>query len=339
MLWIGKKTSADPARRVVRRQGTGSLAGVVLMALSLVGAAAATAGDLRILAPSAPGSGWDLLAQALKQELGDERGDDLVEVVNVPGGNGAAGLAQFAGNLSGSVLLMSGLTMLDAALLGRSPVEIGRLTPIARLTSDPFVIALPAASPLKDIADVRTALIDDPGKIVWGGGPAGGIEHVATILFAQALEIDAARLSYVPFLSSQDAAGAASEGRVSAVIMTASDAAAEIKARRLRPIAISSRTRVDLIPAPTLVESGIPLDFTNWRGIMARADISPGERASLVARVNRVAASPGWRDLLAQRGWQDTFLAGETFGAFFRDQQRIVADALKTAGLPKKAQP
>lgn len=303
------------------------------------GASPSAAGDLRILAPSAPGGGWDVLAQALRTELSDERGDDVVEVINVPGGNGTAGLAQFVGDLSGSSLLMSGFSMFDAALLARTPVEIGRLTPIARLTTDPFVVCLPVGSRIRDMVELRAAFLADPGKIVWGGGPAGGIEHVATILLAEASEVDAARLSYVPFLTSADAAGAAAEGRVTALMMLSTEAAAEIKAGRLRAVGVASPSRVESVDAPTLAEIGISLELANWRGILGRPDMPPAERAGVIAKVTRVVESAGWRDLLARRGWRDAYLPGDAFGLFLQDQQGRIAGALRSAGLPKRAQP
>lgn len=304
-------------------------------AACLLVAGAAGAAELRITAPSAPGSASDQLARALKTALSDERGEPVVEVTNVPGAGGTVGLAQFLSERSEGALLVTGLTMVDATFLHRSPTPLGRLTPIARLSAEPFAVAVPTASALRSMADLTAAFTADPARITWAGGRAGSIEHVATVLLAGALGIDAGRLSYVHFLNGAEAAATLPDSPMAAAMLPLGDVAPEVKAGRLRILALSSPGRVEAVDAPSLAELGIRLELSNWRGVVARPGIRPDERERLVATIDRLAASPAWKEMLGRRGWQDGYLAPEAFGVFIANEQTRVKSALKTLGLLK----
>ncbi|WP_375460742.1 Bug family tripartite tricarboxylate transporter substrate binding protein [uncultured Enterovirga sp.] len=304
--------------------------------LCLVVATTAWAGDLRIVAPAAPGSSWDQLAQALKAALADERAVSKVEVVNVPGSGGTVGLAHFVADPSDDALLVTGLTMLDATFVHRSTVGLDQLTPIARLSAEYFALAVPAASPFRDLHELRAAAVADPGKVTWAGGPSAGIDHVAALLLARAIDSDSSRVVYVPFLTSAEAALAAAEGRVSAVFVSSGELAAEVKAGRIRLLGVASPSRIDTVDAPTFAESGITLDLANWRGVMARPGMPPDRRALLEGRVAGLAASAGWRELLQRKGWQNAYLPSEEFGRFLAAELERVKTALKEVGLIKR---
>jgi putative tricarboxylic transport membrane protein len=299
-------------------------------------AGAAPAGELRILAPSAPGSASDQLAQALKMALSDERGESPVQVTNVPGAGGTVGLAQFLAERREDALLVTGLTMVDAAFIHRAPVAVDQLTPIARLSAEPFTIVVPVASPLRSLDDLRSTLAGDPSRIAWAGGPVGGIEHVATILLTGALGLEAGRINYVPFLTVADAAASLGDGQMSVAVLPAGDISAELKAGRLRILAVSSAARAEAIDAPSLFELGIPFELSNWRGLLARPGLGQNERERLAGKIARLAASRAWQEMLERRGWREAYLGPEAFGAFIRREQARVKDALKAGGLLKR---
>ncbi|MDB5590253.1 tripartite tricarboxylate transporter substrate binding protein [Enterovirga sp.] len=299
-------------------------------------ASAAGAQDLSIVAPSPPGSSWDQLAQALKSGLSDERGERQVRVVNLPGSGGTVGLAQFALEGDDDALLVTGLTMLNAIFLHRVPSGLAEMTPIARLVADHFVLAVPAASPVRSVDDLRAAMAEDPGKVAWAGGPPGGIDHVAAIMLARLTDADVARLVYVPFITSAEAAAAAGESKVSAVIVPWSEIAGEAKAGRVRLLGVAAMARVPGIDAPTLADSGVAMQLSNWRGLLARPGIAPEARARLLRQLDALVGSPGWRELLERKGWQDAFLPPERFGEFLRMEEARVKRALGSAGLLKR---
>ena len=105
---------------------------------------------LTLVVPAAPGGGWDQTARALQQVLQQEGLVRIVVVQNVPGAGGTIGLSQFVRGRrgDGDALLVTGLVMVGATLWNDSPVSLDQATPIARLTGEYEVIAVPADSPI-----------------------------------------------------------------------------------------------------------------------------------------------------------------------------------------------
>lgn len=328
----GQASRLDRASRLGRTPRRG-LALPALLALVLAGSA--VAGELRIVAPSAPGTGWDAIAQTLKLALTSGRPEPEVRIRNAPGGGGTLGLSQFLLEADGDDLLVTGLAMVDAAIVNRAPTPLGRLTPIGRLCSEPFALAVPASSTLRNAAELKASLLADPARMAWGGGPAGGLDHVAAILLARAVGLDPAKLRYVPFLTSADAAAALAEGRISAAILLEGEFVTETKAGRVRVLAQSSESRLSEDAPATLVESGIPLEFANWRGLVAKPGLDPSRRAELADRVARALGSAAWRDMLDKRAWRSAYLPPEPFGAFIEAEHARLKEALKIAGFPR----
>jgi putative tricarboxylic transport membrane protein len=126
---------------------------VLLLVLVAFGPAEASADPLlphlRLIAPAAPGGGWDQTARAMQAVLQEAGIVHTSSVENIPGAAGTIGLARFisAERGNGDVLMMSGLIMLGAVVTHQSPVTLREVTPIARLIGEFEVIVVPAASP------------------------------------------------------------------------------------------------------------------------------------------------------------------------------------------------
>src|SRR4029079_12985414 len=128
--------------------------------------------QLRIVAPEAPGGGWDQTARAMQQVLQRTCIVSTPIVDNVPGAAGTIGLARFVGSErgNGDTLLVSGLIMLGGIVMHRSPVTLADAEPIARLTGEYEVLAVPIASRFRTLDDFVAAFKADPESISWGGG-------------------------------------------------------------------------------------------------------------------------------------------------------------------------
>src|SRR6187455_2257144 len=126
--------------------------------------------ELRLIAPAAPGGGWDQTARVMQQVLQRSGIVTTPVVENVPGAAGTIGLARFVGaeRGNGDVLMVSGLIMLGGIVTHRSPVTLRDVVPIARLTGEYEVIAVPVASPFHSLQDVIRALKTRPEAISWG---------------------------------------------------------------------------------------------------------------------------------------------------------------------------
>jgi putative tricarboxylic transport membrane protein len=101
----------------------------------------------------------------------------------------------------------------------------------------------------------------------------------------------------------------------------------------VRVLATSGEKRLEGVDAPTLKESNIDLVFTNWRGIVAPPGISDEDKASLIAALEKMHATEGWKEALKTNSWTDAFITGDEFKSFLSDQDKRVADVLTKLGL------
>lgn len=293
--------------------------------------------DLKIMAPAAPGGGWDQTARAMQQALISSGLAKSVQVVNVPGAGGSVGLAQLINSAKGDghQLMVNGFVMVGALIANKSAVNLDQATPIARLTEEVEVIVVPASSPIKDAKDLAAQLKADPGKVRWTGGSAGGVDHITAALFAQAVGADATKINYIPFSGGGESLAALLGARVTAGISGYGEYEGQIKAGKLRVIGVTADKRVDGIDAPTFNEQGIDLVIANWRSVMAPPGLSPQQRGDLIALVDKLSKTQAWQDILKQKGWDDALLTGDAFASFLKGEQERVTGVLKSVGLAK----
>lgn len=290
--------------------------------------------QLRIIAPAAPGGGWDQTARAMQQAL-QRAGIVRTPVVeNIPGAAGTIGLARFIGaeRGNGDALMVSGLIMLGGIVTHHSPVTLGDTVPIARITGEYEVIAVHAGSPFKTLDDLLRAFKQRPESISWGGGSAGGSDQILAGLIAKAIGVEPRRVNYIAFSGGGESLSAILGGQVSAGINGLAEFAPHIEAGTLRALAISSGQRLPGLDAPTLREQGVDVEFENWRSIVAAPGISPADRRRLDSAVEAMVRSPEWRETLERFRWLDRYLAGKEFAQFAADEEGRVRNILRELG-------
>ncbi|HET9011457.1 MAG TPA: tripartite tricarboxylate transporter substrate-binding protein, partial [Gemmatimonadaceae bacterium] len=202
--------------------------------------------ELRIIAPAAPGGGWDQTGRAMQQALQRAGLVRIAPVENVPGAAGTIGLARFIGAEAGrsDVVLVSGLIMLGGIVTHRAPVTLHDVTPLARLTGEYEVIAVPVSSPFRTLRDLLDAFKARPESISWGGGSAGGSDQILAGLVADAVGVSPSRVNYIAFSGGGESLAAILGGQVSVGINGLAEFAPQIEAGTLRPLAISSAERL-----------------------------------------------------------------------------------------------
>ena len=310
-----------------------ALLGGAMVAGLATGAAAQM--ELKLIAPAAPGGGWDQTARSMQQALVASGAAKSAQVTNVPGAGGTVGLAQFVNSKDPNQLMVNGFVMLGAILTNKSPVTLDQTTPIARLTAETEAIVVPAESPIKTAKDLAAAVKADPGKVTWAGGSAGGVDHIAVALFAKEAGADPTKINYIPFSGGGEALAAILGGKVTAGISGYGEFEGQVKAGKLRVIAVTSPQRLPGVDAPTLKEQGINLEITNWRSVVAPPGITPDQRKALTEAVDKMVKSKEWAEILKQKGWDDAYLSGDQFAAFLKQEQTRVTDVLKSVGLVK----
>lgn len=302
---------------------------------ALPAAAQAPLEQVKLIAPAGPGGGWDSAARSLQQVMTATGAARNVQVVNVPGAGGTVGLAQFVNTAKGdgNQLLVMGITMVGAVLTNKAPVGLDTVTPIARMTGDPLVVAVPANSPHKTLKDLAAALKADTSKVVWAGGSAGGADHILAGLIAKQAGGDAARLNYVPFSGGGEALAEMLGGRVTAGVSGYNEFESQIKAGKLRALAVSTGQRMSGVDVPTIKEQGLDVELVNWRGVVAGPGISAAQKTALSAAVTKALKSEEWAKVAKARGWDDAYQDADTYAAFLKQEQQRVKDVLSSIGL------
>jgi putative tricarboxylic transport membrane protein len=177
------------------------------------------------------------------------------------------------------------------------------------------------------------AMQADVGSVAIAGGSAGGIEQILAGLIAQEIGADPGAVNYIPHSGGGEALATILSGRVPAGISGINEIREQIEAGQVRALAVSSPERIEGIDAPTLTEAGLDIELANWRGMVAPPGISPEEEQAIEDALTDLAESPEWQQVLADRGWDDQFLAGEEFEQFLDEEQQRVRGVLEDLGL------
>jgi putative tricarboxylic transport membrane protein len=308
----------------MRRRIAATFAGLTVLACAIFVAsidAQEPLDQITLIAPAAPGGGWDQTARAMQRALEADQLVRLVRVENVPGAAGVVGLAQFVNDpRHAPALLVTGLVMVGAVAFNNSPVSLVQTTPIARLTGEYEVIVVPAGSPVRDMRDLVERFRANPAAVSWGGGSAGGTDHILAGLIAEATGVDPALVNYIAFSGGGEAVAAALGGQVTAAISGYSEFAPHIQAERLRALAISAPARQPGSEVPPLTELGIEVSIANWRGVVAPPNISEDVKRHLIGTVAQMRRGAAWQTTLRERGWSDQWLDGDAFRRFLDEE-------------------
>jgi putative tricarboxylic transport membrane protein len=282
---------------------------------------------LTIVAPAAPGGGWDQTARAMQHALGASGLASSVQVVNAPGAAGTIGLARFVSADRGNpnALLITGLVMVSGIATNHSPVTLADVTPIARLSGEYEVIVVPASSPFSSLADLIAAFKANPRSISWGGGSAGGTDEILARLLADEVGVSRDGVNYIAYSGGGQALAAVLGAHVTAGVSGVGEFASQIEAGALRALALSAPERVPGLNIPTFHEQGVDLTLLNWRGVVAPPGITRAERTRLESLVASMAASAEWKAALTRGGWTDLTLVGEPFARFLTFETARVA--------------
>jgi putative tricarboxylic transport membrane protein len=312
-----------------------SLVGLLIAALGGMEVHAQSA--LKMMIPANPGGGWDQTGRALAAAMQSAKLVSSVQFENKGGAGGAIGLAQFVNSSKGdpNAVMMGGLVMVGAIYLEDSPVNLSMVTPLARLIGEYEMIVVPANSPHKNMGDLVKALKANPGGVSWGGGSAGGTDHILVGLIAKAVGVDPAKINYVPFKGGGEAISAIVGGHVSAGVSGIGEFAEQVKGGRMRALAVSSARRIEGFP--TLKEQGVDVELANWRGIFGAPGITTAQRDALIKIVRGATESKAWKASVEKYNWAPIYLAGDDFKKFLDEDTKRVAAIIDSLGIKSKS--
>ena len=259
---------------------------------------------VRIVVPYPPGGASDVTARLLGQKL-SELWNQPVVIDNRPGANGILALEYVAKQApDGSTLLMANLgpNAINAAVYSKLPYDsIKDFAPITFTTLVPQVLVVNPALPAKNLRELLDLARAAPGKLNYGTGGNGSANHLAVELMAN---MGGVSLTAVPYKGDAPAMTDAMSGQVAMTLPTVVAALPNIKAGKLRAIAVTTQTRVASLPdVPTMQEAGLAAyESSSWGGVMAPGGTPPAIVNKINTDIVRVLRMPDIQEKLAGLG-------------------------------------
>ncbi len=311
--------------------------GALVVSTLFAAASAAAFDSLKFMIPANPGGGWDQTGRNLAAAMQKAGVVKSVQFDNKGGAGGTIGLAQFVNTSKGdgNTIMTGGMVMVGGIILNKSAVNLGMVTPLARLTGEYEVLVVPAASPIKTLKELIDKVKADPGSVSWGGGSAGGTDHILAGMILSAVGVDASRVNYIPYAGGGEAQAAILGGHVTVGVSGYGEFAAQIKAGKFRALALSSDKRAAGIDVPTLKEQGVNVELFNWRGVFGAPGITDAQKKELIAAIDKTVKGPAWKEVVAKNDWTDIYLAGDDFKKYVDDENKRIGDILSKLNLKK----
>lgn len=304
-----------------------------VLALGAVGAASAQnypQQPITVVVPFTPGGGADFLTRTVANKLG-EANKWTVVVENKAGG--AIGISDaIRAEPNGYCIVMGQLDNLVAApiLYDRITYDPARdLTPVAFVGSSPVILVTSVDAPYQSLADVIKAAKASPGTITYGSAGTGTTPHLIAEFFGGVAKID---LQHVPYKGSAPALADVMGGQIALLSSSIPSALGQIKAGKLRPLAVSSANRNASLPdVPTIAESGYPgFDYATWYGLFAPMGTPASAVTLLNAKTNEVLAQPDVQATMLAQGVEIAPTTPQALGQRLKDDlakwRKVISD-------------
>ena len=304
--------SALPVRALARAWRTAAWAGAALSALSALSALLAPAGlalaqkypdrPVRIVVPFAPGGGADIFGRLVAQRFSETLGQTLVE--NRPGAGSTVGIEFVArAQPDGYTLLLSSAAFSAAAALypklGYDPLR--DFAPVALVATVPQVIVVHPSLPVKTVQDIVRLARARPEQLLYATAGPGSLIHLAGELF---MSVTGTRLTQVAYKGGGQAMTGVLTGEAQVMFATIETVMGQVRAGKLRAIAVTTAERTPALPAvPTVGEQGLGnYASQGWFALFAPAGTSADIVNRLQGEVARAVKTPDFRERLLAEG-------------------------------------
>ena len=308
-------------------------AGTAFTPLAVLAQAAYPAKPIRLIVPFPPGGGTDILSRLVAQKL-TESAKWTVVADNRAGAGGTIGITEAAKAAPTGYDLVMGQKdnmVVGPWLYKNLPWDPTKdFAPIAHVAYTPVIIATSANSRFKTLADVVAAAKAAPDTITYGSPGNGTTIHLAGDQFEKAAGI---KLRHIPYKGSNPALMDALAGNVDLLVSSVPSAMAQVKAGKLRPLAVTSAKRSTSLPdVPTVAESGFKgFDMSTWYGLLMPAGTPVAVVTQMNGAVNKLLATPEMQKAIQDQGAEPLAMTPEAFTQQlqrdYQGMEKIVRDA------------
>jgi tripartite-type tricarboxylate transporter receptor subunit TctC len=258
-----------------------------------------------------------------------------VIVENRPGGGGTVGLKAVASaEPDGYTFLFGGtitLSVVPAAMAGPEGEPIRRMTPVALISSTPFVLIVAPRLPITTVPELIGYARANPGKLNFGA-PAGATPLLVGELFKLRAGI---AFTTVPYRGAATTMNDMLTGQIDMAIEPTSVSLAHIQDGKIRPLAVTGRTRSAELPAlPTMAESGVPgVVAVSWTGVVGPARLPADITARLNRAINEALAADDMKTALRKLGSDPLGGSAHDFAALLAEESPRWLEVVRAAGL------
>jgi tripartite-type tricarboxylate transporter receptor subunit TctC len=313
-----------------------ALAAMVLACVTSVSAEAQAWPDrpLRFIVSAPAGSSLDVLARLIGDKLKDRLGQPVV-VDDRPtaGGTTATDLvAKSPPDGYTMVISFNGPLAYGPHLYSHLPYDPQKdLAPVIITTSQPNVLAVNADLPIHSVKELIAYAKANPGKLNYASVGNGSSSHLTMELLKTVAGVD---IVHVPFNGSPPAVTATIQGETQMMFAVMQPLQAQIKAGKLRAIAVTSLKRSDLTPdIPTIAEAGYPtFEALAWNGVLVAAATPRPIIQRLNAEINAILKDPAVKSQLNAQGFDLVGGTPEDLGALIRNESDKWAPVIKKTG-------
>jgi tripartite-type tricarboxylate transporter receptor subunit TctC len=310
-----------------------------LLGLSLLANHAAAQSDypsrpVRIVVPSSPGGGTDILARVLADHLARSMGGQFF-VENRPGAGQMIGIEQVARAApDGYTLLMAASTLaINPAMYKKVSYDAVRdFAPITQVASLPNVLVVHPSLPVQSLGELIALAKQKPGQLIYASAGIGTSPHMGVELLKSMAGID---LVHVPFRGTGPAITEVLSGRIPIGLPNTLSAKPLIDGGQFRALAVTGAKRAEGLPnIPTVAEAGVPnYEALQWYGLLAPA----GTSADIVARLQREVAQalgrPEIQERLATDGAEAVGSTPSAFAQLIKDELEKWAKVARDANI------
>jgi len=304
-------------------------------ALQAFAQSAFPARNVQMIVPYPAGGSIDVMSRAVAQRLTEAWGRNVI-VDNRPGASGMIG-TEIATKAEPDGYTLLGHTSSypgTAAIRAKLPFDPARaIVPVAMIAHAPMLVAVHPSVPAKSVKELVALAKKNPGKLNYGSSGTGGNNHFSGALFGSAAGV---KLTHVPYKGIAPAVTALASGEVEIVIASQAALLPQMKAGRVRILAVTSSERSPLFPdLPTVAQSGVPTySYELWWGVFAPAGV-PAERIAYInAAVNKILAGADMKKFFDGEGAEAWPLAPAQLADLLPKEIARYRKAAQEAGIP-----
>jgi tripartite-type tricarboxylate transporter receptor subunit TctC len=311
----------------------------VLAATATPLAAQAQAGypkePIRLVVPFPPAGGTDVVSRMLTDRVTANTGWNFV-VENKAGAGGNIGLDAVAKSKPDGLTLGMGQTAnlaINPALYPKMPYDpLKDFAPVALVASQPVVLVVRTESPYKNLADLIKAAKAKPGEVSMASAGNGTVGHLAGEMFAKKAGV---KFMHVPYKGAGPALTDLLGGQTDFFFIPPQGGLPQIKAGKLRALAVTSAKRLPVLPdAPTVAESGYAgFEAADWKAVVAPASTPPELVKRLNAEVEKALAKPDTIARLLAEGSSPMGGSPQAMAAFLKAEHARWGQAVKDANV------